>query len=398
MSTSRPGVADAIRRFGDALVCGHRTRTVLGRLRDCGSAALGGHVWRCAVCDHDRIAYNSCRDRHCPRCLGHRSREWLDRRTAEALPVPHFHVVFTLPEALRPIALGNPRAMYTLIFDAAASTLSTIGRDPKHLGARLGFFGILHTWGQSLDYHPHVHFVVPGGGVALDGASWVPSPARFLVSARVLAALYRRRLLAGLQRLSDEGTITLPLDLRDPGRWKRLLRQLRRKKWVVHLKEPFATPTRVLEYLARYTHRVAIADGRIRSVDDDGVVFDFKDYRTGRRGVMRLAGAEFVRRFALHVLPERFVRLRYYGFLAHRNRHANLEACRGLIASGGHAVGDRDAPLEPEPPSGDTADSGGTSAPRCPRCQGRMVHVCELARGGMLPRKHSVGRAPPSSA
>ena len=397
MNGNSPGVADALRRFGDALVRTHRARTVLARLRDCGTAALGGHVWRCTTCDHQRIAYNSCRDRHCPRCLGNRSRQWLDQRLAELLPVPHFHVVFTLPEELRPIALGNPRALYTLLFDVAASTLATIGRDPKHLGAKLGFFGILHTWGQSLDYHPHVHFVVPGGGLALDGEAWVPSRARFLVSARVLAALYRRRLLEGLEALRIDGSIDLPLDLREPNRWKRLLRRLRRKKWVVHLKEPFATPARVLEYLARYTHRVAIADGRIRSIDDDGVRFDYKCYRTGRRGVMRLAGQEFVRRFALHVLPERFVRIRYYGFLAHRGRHAHLELCRRLIEGGDHAVVETDPAANPST-SSDAGEASEPSAPCCPRCQGRMVRLYEVARRATFPRKRSVGRAPPTPA
>ena len=394
-----PCVAEAIRRFAGPLHrCSSRRRTVLERIRDCRTAVLGGHVWRCRSCDHERIAYNSCRDRHCPRCQKTRSRAWLEQRLAQVLPVPHFHAVFTLPEELRPVALGNPRAIYTLLFKAAAATLRIIGQDPKHLGAKLGFFGILHTWGQALVYHPHVHFIIPGGGIALDGSCWVPSRPRFLVSQRVLATLFRRLLLQGLEELRVAGDIDLPPDLRHSHRLRRVLKSLRKKKWVVHLREPFATPTRVFEYLARYTHRVAIADRRIQTIDDDGVVFRYQDYRTGRPQTMRLAGEEFVRRFAQHVLPERFVRIRYYGFLAHRARTANVARCRALIEEGGHGVTAAEATDVASSAARDLGDlgvAGDDETHRCPKCKGPMVCVRKLERGETYAEANSHTRGPP---
>ncbi len=397
MSVSRPSVAEVIRRFAPEVALGARATLVLDRLRDCRTAALGGHRWRCEPCGHDRIAYNSCRDRHCPGCQGTQSRAWLDDRLDEVLPVPHFHAVFTLPGELRPLALGNPRALYNLLFTSAAETLRTIARDQKHLGAKIGFFGILHTWGGSLAYHPHVHFVVPGGGLSLDGERWVASRPRFLFSQRVLALLFRRLFLAALRLLAESGEIDLPPELRGPGRFDRLLGALRRKKWVVDLREPFSSPERVLEYLARYTHRVAIANGRLRRIDDDGVLFDAKDSRTGTVRPVRLTGAEFLRRFAMHILPRRFVRIRYYGLLAHRDRGKRLERCRHLIEEGGHAVAAAapSAPATTTAPPGETDESDPIAvadSPRCPQCRGPMVRVAEIARSRL--EAPSV-RAPP---
>lgn len=400
MTTPRPCVAEAVRRFSHDVSLQTRQRAVLARIRDCRTSELGGHVWRCDSCQHERVAYNSCRDRHCPGCQATQSLGWLEDRLDEVLPVPHFHVVFTLPGELRSIALGNQRAIYDLLFAASSKTLATIGRDPKHLGAKLGFFGILHTWGQSLAYHPHVHYVVPGGGISLDDSHWIPSRPRFLVPQRVLAVLFRNRFLAGLRQLVATGDVDLPIDLRAPGRFDQLLRALGRKKWVVDLREPFSSPDRVLKYLARYTHRVAIANGRILSVDDDGVRFNARDYRTGKLNVARLSGAEFVRRFALHVLPKRFVRLRYYGFLAHRNRKNNIDRCRTLIAAGGHAfetsLPPPTAPARREAdPSADAAEAVRDS-PSCPRCCGRMTSVAEIERPFRPSAELHRVRAPPS--
>jgi len=317
--------------------------------------------------------------------------------------VPLFHVVFTLPEQLRSIALGNQREMYSLFFRVAAETLSTIGHDPKHLGAKLGFFGILHTWGQTLDYHPHVHFVVPGGGIGVEdeGSStetWIPSRPTFLLPVAVLRAYFRRRFLEEVAASIEAGGIDLPLPLREFGVWPRLRRELAKKKWVVYAKEPFATPDRVVEYLARYTHRVAISNGRLQSVDDQGVTFRYRDYRSNQLKSMRLTGEEFLRRFCLHVLPKRSVRIRYYGFLSHRNRHKNVARCRELIEQGGHAVAgarrwEKEVPLPVDAAGAVVAMEGCAPSSeresRCPKCgEKAMVMVRELLRG-----EH--GRAPP---
>ena len=357
------------------------------RIAECRTAALGGHLDACTTCGFTtEISYDSCRDRHCPKCQGSSSATWFRAREEDLLPVPYFHVTCTLPDTLRPIALQNKAVLYNLLLKSSAEALKKAAAKPHPLGAQIGFFGILHTWGQLLPHHPHVHWVVPGGGISLDGSRWVPSRKDYLVPTGVVATIFRRKFLDGLEQAFRSGELSFYgsiAHLQDPAAFRRFLRPLRKKKWVVDARAPFAGPRAVVAYLARYTHRVAISNHRILHVDDSGVTFRYKDYaKGGRTDTKHLSGVEFLRRFLLHVLPKGFVRIRHYGFLAHRNRTSNLKRCRQLIAEAGI-----DPIEEAEPPS--TAQSGPDESQAheenagrtCPRCKQRtMVRIETRAR------------------
>src|SRR6266851_4332883 len=336
-------VADVFRRYGDAYRQGHALspdqRRVMTAIETCRTAALGGHLEQCDGCGHQRNAYNSCANRHCPKCQSLARAAWIEHRTAEVLDVPYFHVVFTLPDAIAPIAAQNKALVYGLLFRATAQTLQTIAADPQHLGAEIGFFAVLHTWGQTLVAHPHLHCVVPGGGLSLDGTRWVPCRPDFFLPVRVLSRLFRRLFLQRLHAAYDAGTLHLngPLErLHEPNAWAQLVAAVRQTEWVVYAKRPFAGPQQVLEYVGRYTHRVAISNGRLIDMDGGHVRFTYKDYRADPPQAvktMTLAADEFIRRFLLHVLPAGFHRIRYYGFLGPRQRRTKLARCRELIGS-----------------------------------------------------------------
>jgi len=306
---------------------------VVDRILACRTARLGGHVDACDACGHRRISYNSCRNRHCPKCQGSAQAAWLEARQADVLPVPYAHVVFTMPQSLAPLALQNPSVVYDLLLRTVACTLQEIALNPKHLGARLGFFAILHTWGQQLVHHPHVHCVVPAGGLDED-SNWRACRPGFLLPVRVLSRLFRGKFLAGLRDAFREGRLELHSSLtryRDPAAFNQLLHEARRTEWVVYAKPPFDGPERVLKYLARYTHRIAISNHRLLRVDSEAVTFRFKDYRSSRLRSLTLPLAEFCRRFLLHVLPRGLVRIRYYGFLANGCRTRLLACCRDAL-------------------------------------------------------------------
>ena len=307
---------------------------VVDRILACRTARLGGHIDACDTCGHRRISYNSCRNRHCPKCQGSAQAGWLRARQAEVLPVPYAHVVFTLPQALAPLALQNPRLVYDLLLRTAAQTLQQIAQNPHHLGARLGFFAILHTWGQTLVHHPHVHCVVPAGGLSDDGRTWKSCRPGFFLPVRVLSRLFRGKFVAELKEAFQHGGLELHGRLaryRSPAAFERLLDDACRTEWVVYAKPPFDGPKPVLAYLARYTHRVAISNHRLLHVDDHAVTFRFNDYRSRRARSLTLPLPEFARRFLLHVLPKRFVRIRYYGFLANAGRARLLASCRRAL-------------------------------------------------------------------
>ena len=305
-------------------------RTVADRILACRTPRLGGHVNECCECGHTLVSYNSCRNRHCPKCQGSAQATWLQARQADVLPVPYAHVVFTLPQVLAPLALQNPKVVYDLLLRTVAQTLQEIALNPKHLGARLGFFAILHTWGQTLVHHPHVHCVVPAGGLAEDG-SWHSCRPGFFLPVRVLSRLFRGKFVAGLRDAFGEGRLELDGTLsrhRGSVAFNRLLKEACRTEWVVYAKPPFEGPDHVLRYLARYTHRIAISNHRLLAVDDETATFRYKDYRSQRARSLSLSLGEFCRRFLLHVLPKGFVRIRYYGFLAHASRARLLVRCR----------------------------------------------------------------------
>ncbi len=335
----RHEVAEIFRRhlgsepFGTGPSWSREQRAVVGRITACRTARLGGHVEECDACGHRRISYNSCRNRHCPKCQGSAQATWLEARQADVLPVPYAHVVFTMPQRLAPLALQNPAVVYDLLLRTSAHTLQEIALNPKHLGARLGFFSILHTWGQTLVHHPHVHCVVPAGGLAEDG-TWRACRPGFFLPVRVLSRLFRGKFLAGLLEAFREGRLELHGSLtryRDSAEFMRLLHQARQTEWVVYAKPPFDGPERVLEYLARYTHRVAISNHRLLHLDNEAVTFRYKDYRSNRSRSLTLTLAEFCRRFLLHVLPRGLVRIRYYGFLANGCRARSLSCCRRAL-------------------------------------------------------------------
>ncbi len=309
----------------------------MSAIENCRTAALGGHVEACTDCGHWRVAYNSCRNRHCPRCQGAAARTWLAEREADLFPVGYFHVVFTLPAEVADIAYQNKAAVYGLLFQAASETMTTIAADPKHLGARIGITAVLHTWGSAMTHHPHIHMIVPGGGLSPDGNRWVSSRPAFLLPVRVLGKLFRRLFLTRLMALYEAGRLAFHGSLTALAERRAFLRHLspvRKKNWVVYAKPPFAGPQAVLAYLSRYTHRVAISNSRLLHFDETGVTLRYKNYRNDvvdRQQVMTLAADEFIRRFLLHVLPKGFHRIRHYGLLAGATRKAHLEHARQLL-------------------------------------------------------------------
>ena len=346
-------------------------RRVMTAIEICRTEALGGHVERCDDCAHTRVAYNSCRNRHCPKCQWSAAQRWMEVRAAELLPVPYFHVVFTLPAALAAIAFQNKARVYGLLFQAAAETLTTIAGDAKHLGAEIGLTAVLHTWGQNLDHHPHVHCIVPGGGLSPDRGRWVACRPGFFLPVRVLSRLFRRLFLEGLASAFDAGQLQFfgeLIALKERGAFLAYLGPCRKQEWVVYAKQPFAGPAQVLAYLARYTHRVAIGNSRLVELTDEHVSFRWKDYRADGRSkgkVMTLAAGEFMRRFLMHVLPNGFHRIRHYGLFANGRRVENLALCRerlgvSMPSTDSFGIGNADqskAPVEP---------------PTCPCCGGRM--------------------------
>jgi putative transposase/transposase-like zinc-binding protein len=377
MSTG-PEVADVFRRHGDAYRraqdgrLGRIERRVMSAIELCRTAALGGHTEACADCGLVRCAYNSCRNRHCPKCQGQARVEWLAARQAELLPVPYFHVVFTLPAPVAEIAFQNKETVYAILLRTAAETLRTIAADPKHLGAEIGLVAVLHTWGQNLHHHPHVHCVVPGGGPSLDHTRWVACRQGFFLPVRVLSRLFRRLFLDELRTAFAAGELGFFGELAalaEPAAFARYLRELRRVEWVVYAKPPFGGPAQMLAYLARYTHRVAIANSRLVSLASAEVAFRWKDYRHhGKTKLMTLAADEFIRRFLLHTLPDGFHRIRHYGFLANRQRAAKLALCRRLLDL-------------PQAPAEQVQDAVPSHPPdRCPTCGGAMVMLGVLAR------------------
>ena len=367
---------------------------VMSAIERCRTAALGGHVARCEnqKCTHTIIAYNSCRNRHCPKCQGAAAREWLAEREAELLPVPYFHVVYTLPAAIRDIAYQNKAVIYDLLFKASAETTLTIAADRKHLGARIGFMSVLHTWGSALTHHPHVHMVVPGGGLSPDGSSWIGCRPRYFLTVEVLSALFRRRFLQMLIAAHDAGRLQFFGDhgrLADKPAFDAYLAPLRQIDWVVYAKQPFAGPKQVLRYLSRYTHRVAISNRRLISTDQNAVTFKYKDYRiegAARYKTMTLATDEFIRRFLIHVLPKGFHRIRHYGLLASTNRAANIAHARELLA-----VPSR--PKQPDTPEA-TIDEPRVLPQPCPCCGGRMIIIETFECGGEPKHRPT----PPSAA
>jgi len=375
-------VADIFRRHGEAYRNAHAghlgrvERRIMGAIEACRTARLGGHVQRCTECDFVRIAYNSCRNRHCPKCQGTARAAWLAERQGELLTVPYFHLVFTLPAAAAEIAFQNKAAVYAILFKAAAETLSTIAADQRHLGAEIGFIAVLHTWGQNLQHHPHIHCLVPGGGLSPDSRRWVSCRPGFFLPVRVLSRLFRRLFLEKLRAAFDTGRLAFfgaLARLADGAAFTGCLAELRRIEWVVYAKRPFASPAAVLAYLGRYTHRVAIANSRLIALAANRVSFHWRDYRHHNKNkVMTLSADEFIRRFLLHALPDGFHRIRHYGFLANRQRVEKLALCRALLAAADVAI----------PVSGgeERPQFAGHAPDSCPCCGGRMEPIGALAR------------------
>jgi hypothetical protein len=385
---SREGleVAEVFRRFGPAFRDQHRTSLSAARRRamlaieSCRTAALGGHVERCGDCGHQRIAYNSCRNRNCPKCQGLARAQWLADRQAELLDVPYFHVVFTVPAQIEVIAFQNQTVVYDILFRAAAETLRIIAADPKHLGAEIGFLGVLHTWGQNLLHHPHIHFLVPGGGIAPGGQSWIACRPGFFLPVQVLSRMFRGLFLRDLEKAFAAGELNFfsaHRHLYEPAAFRRYLTPVWNADWVVYAKRPFAGPAQLLDYVGRYTHRVAISNNRLVSMDDSKVCFRWKDYRDdNRRKTMTLEAEEFIRRFLIHVLADGFHRIRYFGFLGNCHRERKLARCRELLAMapGGSAVDPADYRDRFEALTG-------RSLRECPHCHtGIMVVIDCIAR------------------
>jgi Putative transposase/Transposase zinc-binding domain len=373
-------VADIFRHHGPAwrqANAGHvslQQLKVMSAIERCRTAALGGHVARCADCAYTTIAYNSCRNRHCPKCQAAAAKDWLADREAELLPVPYYHVVFTLPATIADIAYQNKAVVYDLLFKVSAETMLTIAADPKHLGARIGVTSVLHTWGSALTHHPHVHMIVPGGGISPDGQHWVSCRPGFFLSVRVLSRLFRRLFLEKLIATHHAGRLSFFGDhahLTDTQSFAAYLAPLRNTEWVVYAKRPFGGPEAVLAYLSRYTHRVAIANSRLSAFDEQRVTFKWKDYRIEGRDrykQMTLATDEFIRRFLIHVLPKGLHRIRHYGLFARGACAENVTRARELLAV-----------AKPEGPP--TAAAPDPSKPSCPCCGGRMFIIEVFARG-----------------
>jgi putative transposase/transposase-like zinc-binding protein len=384
----RSELADLVRAHGATYRQAHRlTRgqhRALRAIGACRTAALGGHTEACDSCGALRIAYNSCRNRHCPKCQTLAKERWLRARQAELLPVEYFHVVFTLPHALNPLAQGNPRVLYGLLFHAARATLATFGADPRHLGGEIGGLAILHTWGQTLEQHLHLHCVVPGGALASDGTRWLPAKRGFLFPVRALARVFRGKYLAGLRQafargeLRFAGSVAL---LAEPVAFRQFLATLHTQDWVVYAKPPFGGPAQVLEYLGRYTHRVALSNDRLVSVEGGQVRFRWRDYAHGNRvKILTLPAEEFLRRFLLHVLPDGFVRIRHFGFLATRGRRVKLTRCRVLLAAR-----PPEPPAAPEPVAALMQRLTGVDLTQCPVCHAGRLRLVAVFRPGHLP-------------
>jgi putative transposase/transposase-like zinc-binding protein len=388
-------VADIFRDRGAAWRRANAGHVSLGQLKvmsaieTCRTAALGGHVARCEKCAHTHIAYNSCRNRHCPKCQGAAAKEWLANREAELLPVPYYHMVFTLPAAIADIAYQNKAVIYDILFKTAAETLVTIAADPKHLGARIGLTAVLHSWGSALTHHPHVHMIVPGGGISLDGTQWISCRPGFFLPVRVLSRLFRRLFLETLLAAYGAGRLQFFGDhtqLAVRGAFTAYLAPLRKIEWVVYSKRPFGGPEAVLAYLSRYTHRVAISNSRLIALGDAGVTFKWKDYRAKgheRAKVMTLAVDEFIRRFLIHILPGGFHRIRHYGLFANGGRAENIARARQLLNM---------PATQSEPGDADSADDGEpqTLPHPCPCCGGRMI-IIETFERGYAPRYRPTG-------
>jgi Putative transposase/Transposase zinc-binding domain len=382
-------VADIFRRYGNIYRERHDAsmstsqRRVMSAIELCRSAALGGHLEQCDQCGHERNCFNSCRDRHCPKCQSLARAQWIEDRQAELLDCPYYHVVFTVPEEIAAITYQNKKVVYDILFRTTADTLKLIAADPKHLGAEIGFFAVLHSWGQALQFHPHLHCVVPGGGLSPDGQQWIPCRPNFFLPVRVLSRLFRRLFLESLRKAFDSGKLKFfgSLEsLSEPLTFARHLAELERPEWVVYAKRPFAGPQQVLDYVGRYTHRVAISNNRLLDIENDQVAFQWKDYRTdGHVKTMNLSADEFIRRFLLHVLPSGFQRIRYYGLLGNRYRQEKLDHCRHLL---GMQMPEQHTIL---PAAQDYRDQyealTGTSLRQCPQCdRGRMVLIATLPR------------------
>jgi Putative transposase/Transposase zinc-binding domain len=392
VSRQRLEISDIFRAYGPAwrqANAGHVSLTqlkVMAAIEACRTEALGGHVAACAKCGHHHIAYNSCKNRHCPKCQGPAARDWMAARAADLLPVEYFHVVFTLPAEIAQIAYWNKKAVYDLLFKVSAETLTTIAADPKRLGARIGMTSVLHTWGSALTHHPHVHMIVPGGGLSPDGKRWIACRPGFFLPIRVLSRLFRRRFLEGLMALHQSGDLSFFGDLaglEEADAFAAWLAPFRKSEWLVYAKPPFGGPEAVLVYLSRYTHRVAISNNRLISANVETVTFRWKDYRIkhgDRQKVMRLATDKFIRRFLIHVLPNSFHRIRHYGLLASAGRKANVTKIRALLGA--------ETATQDDPPSAEIIPL--TLREPCPDCGGPM-RIVEIFRRGQKPRS----RAPP---
>ena len=396
MPRQRLEVADIFRAKGNDWRTAHQGHISLAQLKvmsaieSCRSAALGGHVLQCTDCGYQQIAYNSCRNRHCPKCQGSAARRWLDARQTDLLPVEYYHLVFTLPAPISYLAYRNKSVIYTILFKTAAKTLQTIAADPKHLGARIGFTLVLHTWGSAMTHHPHVHGIVPGGGLSMDAKHWVSCKPGFFLSVRVLSRLFRRLFLEKLQQAYQAGKLEFSGDqqkLMDKACFLDWLKPLKKIDWVVYAKRPFAGPESVLAYLSRYTHRVAISNSRLRRFDDKGVTFRWKDYRSEkcvRYKNMTLSADEFIRRFLIHVLPGGFQRLRHYGLLANAGRKENLKRARELLIKKEEAIKEKGASEETTSTTDEPVEIVQATY-ICPHCSGPMK-VIEIFTGNQQPR------------
>jgi hypothetical protein len=395
LAKSKLEIADIFRDHGPAwrrANAGHVSLSqlkVMSSIEACRTEALGGHVAACTKCDHQHIAYNSCKNRHCPKCQGPAARDWMAARADDLLPVEYFHVVFTLPAEIARIAYWNKKAVYGLLFRASAQTVMTIAADPKRLGAKVGMTSVLHTWGSALTHHPHIHMIVPGGGLSKDGNRWVACRPRFFLHVRVLSRLFRRLFIEGLRALHRAGELAFfgdQVGLSDADSFAKYLAPLRKKEWVGYAKPPFGGPEAVLAYLSRYTHRVAISNSRLISADSDTVAFRWKDYRAksnDRQSVMRLATGEFIRRFLVHVLPDRFHTIRHNGLLASSQRKVHIAKVRVLLGA--------QTPKQDDPPAVEVTPL--TLREPCPDCGGAM-RIIETFRRGQKPQS----RAPPRKA
>jgi hypothetical protein len=381
MTRPRPTVAQVIRSVLDELLEGDdprltpEQRRTLNDLAACRTSALGGHVLGCPECGHQQIAYNSCGNRHCPVCQATDAARWLEARAAELLPVPYFHLVFTLPDVLNPLALAHPRVVYDLLLSCAAETVLELAADPRHLGARTGVLAVLHTWGQTLQFHPHVHCLVPGGGLSPDRTSWVGSRPHFFLPVRVLSRVFRGKFLAGLRAAYARGQLRVTGQDDDGAAFERRLSAAAATDWVVYAKPPFGGPEQVLKYLARYTHRAAISNSRLLDFEDGLVRFRYKDYAHGnRKRVMELSAREFVRRLLRHVLPTGFVRIRHYGILSNRRRQEDLALCRQFLGCGTTGEAEPLGPLKRV-----EGPVSVTPTRVCPQCgAGRLVVIGEF--------------------